>query len=73
MKTVGAKFKTIKRRAVLYRMGRKLCKSMLWVLKVERGSAYWTKFMDKKIYHGLLNMEEAHLAEVMDLTLVGAW
>lgn len=46
---------------------------MLQVLKVERGSAYRSKFMDKKIYHGLLNTEDAHLAEVMELMLGGAW
>lgn len=29
----------------------------------------WTK----KAYHGLLNTGKAHLAEVMEVTLVGAW
>lgn len=48
MKTIGAKFKTSKRRAVLCRLGRKLCKKKLWVLKIGRASAYQTKFMDKK-------------------------
>lgn len=48
MKTVGAKFKTSKRRGALYRLGRKLCKRMLCVLKIDGGSAYQTTFTDKK-------------------------
>jgi len=48
VRTVGAKFKTGKRMAVLCRLGRKLCKTTLWVLKIDRGSAYQAKFMDKK-------------------------
>lgn len=47
-KTVGAKFKTSKKRKKLYRLERTLCKKILWLLKINRGSAYQTKFMDKK-------------------------
>lgn len=46
---------------------------MLQVLKVERGSPYQTILMDKKICHGFLYTEEAHLTEVTELTLVGGW
>lgn len=33
-------------RAVLLGRGRKLCKRMLWVLEIDRGSTYSTKFIN---------------------------